>query len=72
MKLNFKNWIENQVLGGGLEPPKQQPIDPTPGKGQSKGAMPDYHQKCSDELPPTKKCKKRQSQSSSSSSSSQL
>lgn len=26
MKINFKKWIENQVLGGGLEPPKEEPI----------------------------------------------
>lgn len=55
--MNFKKWFESQVLGGGLEPPKQKAVDPAPAKGQSKGAFPDHHEKCSKELPPTKNCK---------------
>ena len=54
--LKFKNWWENQTLGGGLEPPQQAPIDPTPAVGQT-CALPDYHLPWSKELPPTKKNK---------------
>jgi len=60
--LYFKKWIkENQVLGGGLEPPKQSPIDPNPAPGQT-DAFPRYHFPGSDELPvqpKRKKCKKK-------------
>jgi hypothetical protein len=59
MSLSFKTWLEDQTLGGGLEPPKQSPIDPSPGPGQSKGALADYHGPDSDELPPTPKKRTR-------------
>jgi hypothetical protein len=53
--LYFKNWItEAQVLGGGIEPPKQSPVDPSPAPGQT-DAFPRYHAPGSSELPPTKK-----------------
>ncbi len=54
--LSFKKWIESQVLGGGLEPPKQSPVDPSPAPGQSRGAFPTYN---AEENPPTKKNKFR-------------
>jgi len=54
--LNFKTWIENQVLGGGIQPPMQSPIDPSPAPGQT-NAMPDFHLPGSKELPPVKKKK---------------
>jgi len=56
--IGFKNWLESQVLGGGLEPPKQNPVDPDPGKGQSIGAWNDVHTPGSDQLPPVKRKKK--------------
>ncbi|RDJ35619.1 MAG: hypothetical protein DWQ19_12440 [Crenarchaeota archaeon] len=57
MQLYFRKWAEeNQVLGGGLEPPKQSPVDPDPSPGQT-DAMPRYHSPDSEELPPTNKKK---------------
>ena len=53
--LYFKKWIEaGGAHFGGIEPPKQQPIDPDPAPGQT-DAMPDFHAPGSDQLPPTKK-----------------
>lgn len=46
--MKFKEWLENQLFGGGLEPPKQQPT-------QEKGAFPIVN---NDDLPPTLKRKK--------------
>lgn len=59
MEVSFKKWLEFQTLGGGLEPPKQNPIDRLPGKGQSIGAVADYHSKGSEELPPIKRKMKK-------------
>ncbi len=50
--------VENQVLGGGLEPPKQSPVDLNPQPGQT-DALQRYHGQGSEELPPTKKMKKK-------------
>ena len=44
--MSFKKWFETQTLGGGIEPPKQDPTD----LGQQANA--DYHAPGSDELPP--------------------
>jgi len=48
--LSFKKWMEIASLGG-IEPPKQSPIDPTPAPGQT-NALQTYHSSGSDELPP--------------------
>jgi hypothetical protein len=53
--LFFKKWIESQTLGGGLSPPKQSPVDPSPAPGQT-NAFPTYS--IADE-PPTKRNKFR-------------
>jgi hypothetical protein len=50
--LEVKKWLEFQALGGGLDPPKQDPTD-------NPGAWEDYHDEESDELPPTRKTKKK-------------
>lgn len=52
--LMFKKWFENQSLGGGLEPPKESPIDPDPAPGQT-NALADFHLPGSDQLPPVKR-----------------
>lgn len=57
MILQFKKWLEDYTLFGGLEPPKQNPIDPEPSKGQT-DAFPRFHSKNSKELPVTSKNKK--------------
>jgi hypothetical protein len=54
MELYFSKWLENQVLGGGLPPPKECPVDPTPAPGQT-DAFPRFYAKGSPELPPIKK-----------------
>lgn len=53
--LSFKKWMESQVLGGGLQPPKQSPVDPSPAPGQTHA----FHTYNPDENPPTKKNKFR-------------
>jgi len=58
MELYFGKWLEAQVLGGGIEPPKESPIDPSPAPGQT-DAMPTYCLPGSKELPPTKKKMKK-------------
>jgi len=58
MELNFIEWLENQVLGGGLPPPKELPYDPEPAPGQT-DAFPRFYPKGSPELPPTKKKMKK-------------
>lgn len=51
--LYFKKWLEaGGASFGGIEPPKQQPIDPDPAPGQT-DAMPRHHGAGSEELPPT-------------------
>jgi len=52
--LSFKKWLEFQTLGGGLDPPKQ---DPT----AVPGAWDDFHGPGADQLPPTGRKRQRQS-----------
>ena len=59
MELHFKLWFEVGMdgdgggrPGGGMEPPKQNPIDPNPAPGQT-DAFARYHGPNSNELPPT-------------------
>lgn len=56
-ELYFKKWCELQVIGGGIEPPKESPVDPDPAPGQT-DAFPRYNLPGSDELPPVKKKRK--------------
>lgn len=59
IKVSFKSWLENQTLGGGLEPPSELSAS-----GQNLEGKPiaskDYHMPDSSELPPiNKKMKKK-------------
>lgn len=55
--LSFKKWFELQVLGGGLEPPKESPVDPSPASGQT-DAFQRHYFPGDPELPVIKKKKK--------------
>jgi len=57
--LSFKDWLEFQTLGGGMEPPLQRPdlLPLAKGKGESPGAYKTVNLPGSEELPPTKKAK---------------
>jgi len=52
MLLQFKQWLEDYTVFGGLEPPIEQPVDPEPSKGQT-DAFPRFCMKGSKELPVT-------------------
>lgn len=53
----FKKWLENQTLGGGLEPPMELGPEGQSIEGKPIAAV-DYHLPGSDQLPPVKKKKK--------------
>lgn len=57
--MNFKKWLEIQVLAGGLEPPNEYPIDTD---NLNRNAFSDYHGPNSDELPPVKKKARKRKQ----------
>lgn len=57
MELQFKQWLEDYTVFGGLTPPQEKPVDPEPQKGQTH-AFQTYHMKGSKELPPTKNNRK--------------
>ena len=60
IKVSFKNWLENQTLGGGLEPPKELPDNGQATDGNL-GAFKDSNLPGSDQVPPVnKKMKKKQ------------
>ena len=56
--LKFKQWLENQILGGGMGPSIQSPFDPEPAAGQT-DAFSRHYPAGSEELPPIKKRNKK-------------